>query len=221
MRIETTLSDANGHQSPVRVVTVKTTRFEGRNLTLLSIRNRTGEEKRKRELQALAYVDPLSGLANRRGFLEQISDRLEVLRRDGKSCACLYFDVNRFKAVNDILGHEAGDEVLAEVARRISQAIREGDIAGRLAGDEFAVFVGPVRSREEADRVVCRFQEAMQEPILVDHKKIQCSVAVGVEFVHGCRSSPEELLRRSDDAMYRKKRTHREKSSARLHVGQT
>ena len=166
-------------------------------------------EREKIELRLKHEVmhDSLTGLPNR-GYLR---DRLERVisrsRRDHRiQYAVLYADVDRFKVINDSLGHMAGDEVLRQVARRLQTCVREPDVVARLGGDEFAILLEDIGSVDVAVRVAGRIIDAMAEPLHVGDKEIGTSTSVGVAMGDARYRRADEVLRDADDAMYRAKR---------------
>ncbi|MFP4624879.1 MAG: diguanylate cyclase domain-containing protein, partial [Gemmatimonadota bacterium] len=132
---------------------------------LVTIRDITPRKAFESEIQHLAYYDALTGLANRRFFLEQGQKALSLASRHNLPAALFYLDLDRFKQVNDILGHEHGDDLLKQVARALQRVLRETDLVTRLGGDEFAVLLTEVRDVESAGRVANRILDAM--PVVV------------------------------------------------------
>ena len=156
------------------------------------------------QLAYQAYHDPLTGLANRARFREEVN---RALARHVHSCdavAVLFLDLDHFKTVNDSLGHAVGDQLLVEVARRLLHATRGCDTVARLGGDEFAVLVDRVRADADVLTVVERILRAMQAPIVLERAEVLVGLSIGV-----ARATPddgaEELLRNADVAMYRAK----------------
>jgi diguanylate cyclase (GGDEF)-like protein len=169
-------------------------------------------EREKIELRLKHEVmhDALTGLPNR-GYLR---DRLERVisrsRRDRRlQYAVLYADVDRFKVINDSLGHLAGDEVLRQVAHRLQTCVREPDVVARLGGDEFAILLEAIPGPEIAVRVASRIIAAMAEPLRIADKEITTSTSVGVAMGDAHYRRADEVLRDADDAMYRAKRAGR------------
>jgi diguanylate cyclase (GGDEF)-like protein len=152
-----------------------------------------------------ALHDALTGLANRTLLLDRI--RLELARagRLGSGVALFYLDMDDFKAINDRLGHDAGDEVLVRVARRLVSAVRPGDTVGRIGGDEFVVVCGGLDSAAAAD-MRTRIEETVARPLLLGAGTELVTASVGVATGKGA-DEPEALLRRADEAMYEAKRS--------------
>jgi diguanylate cyclase (GGDEF)-like protein len=149
-----------------------------------------------------ALHDALTGLPNRALFTDRIQHALIQGRRRGTSCGVIFLDLDRFKTVNDSLGHAAGDELLVSVARRIDESLRSADTAARLGGDEFAVLLEDLSGPEEAMLVAERISETLHAPVSVQGREVFVSASVGIAVG---RVSAQELLRQADVAMYRAK----------------
>src|SRR4051812_8079862 len=149
-----------------------------------------------------ALHDALTGLPNRALFTDRIQHALTQGRRRGTACGVIFLDLDRFKTVNDSLGHAAGDELLVTVARRIDASLRSADTAARLGGDEFAVLLEDLRDAEEAVLVAERITDAFAEPVVVHGREMFVKASVGIAVG---RSGASELLRQADVAMYRAK----------------
>lgn len=158
-----------------------------------------------RELDRLAGHDPLTGLLNRRLLLERLERAVARARRTGGTLGLLFIDLDRFKTVNDALGHGAGDGLLAEIARRLRARIRTTDTAARLGGDEFVVLLEPLRSATDAGRVAREIVAAIAHPIALDGRELVVSASVGIATFPADAEGPVELLSRADAAMYRAK----------------
>ncbi len=160
---------------------------------------------REKQLVTQAYADQLTGLANRALFTDRVAQALMVHRRDLRPLGLLFCDLDDFKAVNDTLGHGAGDQVLTSVARRFRRALRDGDILARFGGDEFAILL---EDGHDPAAVAARIVDAMREPFAVDDSRINVGVSVGVTNLDGTAPIPslDELLARADVAMYSAKR---------------
>ncbi|HSW96176.1 MAG TPA: bifunctional diguanylate cyclase/phosphodiesterase [Patescibacteria group bacterium] len=167
-------------------------------LTLRTM-NRTREEMRA------ALHDTLTGFANRALFVDRLLHALTAAERHGTNVAVLYLDLDRFKVVNDSLGHAAGDEVLIAVARRIKGAIRDLDTPARLGGDEFAILVEDVPSVSAATVVADRILHSLKSPFIVWGKEFQIAASVGIAISDGTTQKPADLIRDADLAMYRAK----------------
>jgi diguanylate cyclase len=154
-------------------------------------------------LHSEARHDPLTGLANRTQFSERT---LHALKGGASSIAVLLIDLDDFKTVNDSLGHEAGDEVLVEVASRIRRCIRETDVAARLGGDEFAVLIAKTIDAQDAANTASRIIKALSEPMTIMNRQIRVGGSVGVALQTAEQGDVQALLRGADVAMYQAKR---------------
>ncbi len=172
--------------------------IRGLVLTIRDIQERKNLEER---LTHQAFHDPLTGLANRALLSNRVEHARARSHRDGKPCAVLLFDLDDFKAINDTLGHTAGDEVLAEVARRLLTCIREGDTAARLGGDEFALLLEDTSDALGALEVARRISATLRAPVKLAEKEAFLTASMGLAV-----SSPDEgegeLLRNADVALY-------------------
>jgi diguanylate cyclase (GGDEF)-like protein len=155
----------------------------------------------KEELRYQAYHDPLTGLANRRLFLEQVNERIAV-DREGLVPVVLFVDLDDFKVVNDTLGHTAGDRLLIAVADRVRSCVRTGDVAARLGGDEFALLLEDGEDLARAVLVCHRLLEALEAPLQVDGQEIAISASIGMAAGHFAIGQADEMLRNADVAMY-------------------
>lgn len=169
-------------------------------------------EKIEERLKHEVMHDSLTGLPNR-AYLRDRLERVLAMRRRGHKpdFAVLYADVDRFKVINDSLGHLAGDEVLKEVARRFVSCVREPDVVARLGGDEFAILLEEVPGMEIPVRVAQRIINAMSEPMFVLGKEISTSSSVGVAMGDRRYRHADDVLRDADIAMYRAKRGGRKR----------
>ncbi len=150
--------------------------------------------------------DALTGLANRALFLERVAEALGRASRRGRSAfAVLFIDLDHFKAVNDIHGHAAGDQMLIEVARRLEMCVRPGDTVARLGGDEFAVLVARMEAPEDATLVAERIQREMTATVSIGQDAVRPGASIGIALSHSGYEDAAEILRDADAAMYRAK----------------
>jgi len=159
-------------------------------------------------LNDLAFTDELTGLANRRLFMERLDQAIKSARRSQKDFALLYLDLDKFKSINDTLGHDMGDELLAEVARRIQEFVREIDTVARLGGDEFSVILLDVENKDNTQVLVERILKKIQEPYQLGDTTINPGTSIGVTLCHG-QSEAREIIKRADEALYRVKQRGR------------
>ena len=153
------------------------------------------------EMTYLARHDALTGLHNRAIFTDRLTQALERRAPRGQ-VAVLYIDLDGFKEVNDVLGHEAGDALLALVAERINQCLRLGDTAARLGGDEFGILLDDLTDESQADQVGERLLEALSVPFEIAHRQVRVQGSIGIAFSGTEASSAEKLINSADTAMY-------------------
>ena len=158
----------------------------------------------ERRLQDLSISDPLTGLPNRRGLLREMGTMAELAQRTGSAMVVLFIDVDSFKGVNDRYGHRAGDSLLVDISRRLTQAVRKADLVGRLAGDEFCV-AGLVGGRDAAEDVAARVQARLSEPYQVNGQDTAVASSIGGTLVRQREADIEAMLDAADHAMYESK----------------
>jgi diguanylate cyclase (GGDEF)-like protein/PAS domain S-box-containing protein len=187
-----------------------------------SIMDVTERTEAERSLRDSGSRDPLTGLCNRAVFVEVLRHRLNALKkRQAGQFAVLFLDLDRFKVVNDSLGHLAGDELLTSVSRRLESCLREGDVLGRLGGDEFAIFLHDVREEKQANAIAFRIQDAFSTAFLIGGREVFTSTSIGIAFSNFRYDAPEEIMRDADTAMYHAKargKARHEVFDARMHA---
>jgi diguanylate cyclase (GGDEF)-like protein/PAS domain S-box-containing protein len=152
--------------------------------------------------------DTLTGLPNRTLFLDRLEFALNQQRREpSRTFAVLFLDLDRFKTVNDSLGHSAGDELLIEVAKRLRMFVRPGDTVARLGGDEFAILASRITDLADATRLADRIHSVLSLKFVLGDKDVYTSASIGIALSGGTYESPGDLLRDADTAMYRTKST--------------
>jgi diguanylate cyclase (GGDEF)-like protein len=177
-------------------------RVIGFNGTIQDISARkTAEES----LERLAYYDPLTGLANRALFHREINNVLTRYARTGSCAALLLLDLDRFKEVNDSLGHAAGDELLCKVAHLISRTLGNGYFLARLGGDEFAVIMSDYADQSEVEALAAQVLAAISGPIALDWGEVNIGTSIGVVLIPRDGNNLNDLLRNADLALYRAK----------------
>jgi diguanylate cyclase (GGDEF)-like protein len=155
-----------------------------------------------------AITDALTGLPNRRLFNDRAEQTILRARRQGDRVAVMIIDLDRFKEVNDTLGHQSGDALLQEVARRLRRTLRESDTVARLGGDEFAVLLPSVEHAEAAQLVAAALAKAISEPIGVEGLSLDTEASIGIALFPDHGQDVAELLQRADVAMYTAKADH-------------
>ena len=169
-------------------------------------------ERIQEQLRHQLMHDSLTGLPNRSHLLDRIDRVLATIRREpARRCALLYIDVDRFKVINDSLGHLAGDAVLKEVAARLASCVRHPDLVARLAGDEFAILLEDVEHAAVAQAVAQRVLDALGAPLAIGGKELQPTASVGVAIGDPHYQAADEMLRDADLALYRAKALGRQR----------
>jgi diguanylate cyclase (GGDEF)-like protein/PAS domain S-box-containing protein len=166
----------------------------------------TSRRRAEGELRHIAYHDTLTDLANRNCFQERLSVAVERSRLDRRfSFAVMYLDLDRFKLVNDNLGHPAGDELLKEAARRLIACVRPKDLVARLGGDEFAILLEETQHQPDVVGLAERLLEALKEPVCINGTEVRPLASIGMTFSDLGYREPDEVLRDADLAMYKAK----------------
>jgi diguanylate cyclase (GGDEF)-like protein/PAS domain S-box-containing protein len=175
---------------------------------ILQLQDITARRKAEAGLHQLAFNDSLTGLPNRRRFGELLAQAVAGAQQDAsQGFAVMFFDFDRFKLVNDTLGHAAGDEFLIQVSRRIRDSVRPADAVARLGGDEFAVLAYRVQHERDVLTLADRTLQALRQPITVAGSELTASASIGITtsaFGYACA---DDVLRDADIAMYRAKTT--------------
>jgi diguanylate cyclase (GGDEF)-like protein/PAS domain S-box-containing protein len=171
--------------------------------SLTDVTERASAQER---LRSLGFRDPLTGLFNRSVFVEGLGRRLDEFKHNRASrFAALYLDLDRFKVVNDSLGHLIGDELLTAVSRRLESCLREGDSLARLGGDEFAILLNRLEDEGQANAIALRIQDTLSAPFSIGGREVFTSASIGIAFSAVEYNNPEEIMRDADTAMYHAK----------------
>ena len=158
-------------------------------------------------IQRMAHHDSLTGLPNRSLFNDRLDQTISLAKRDLRQFALLYLDLDKFKPVNDTLGHTAGDELLQAVATRIRQQVRESDTVARIGGDEFTVILPDISRREEAETVAQKIRAALAAPFQLGSRKqgVDIGISIGIAVYPADARDADALVKAADAAMYRAK----------------
>ena len=187
-------------------ITSHALQFLGRKARLVIATDVTERLRAQQKLWHAAFYDALTGLPNRALFMERLGQALERARgRKGGGFAVVFLDIDRFKLVNDSMGHRAGDQLLISIARRLDRIRRAGDTVARLGGDEFAILVEGVLDPLAAGPVADRVQRELSQPFEVNGQEVFTSASIGIALGGVLDHKPEDLLRDADTAMYRAK----------------
>ncbi len=175
------------------------------NTYVVSLEDVTEEVLASQRLAHQALHDQLTGLPNRALFLDRLSQSLAAMERRQKSLAVLFLDLDRFKLVNDSLGHDAGDQLLIDAGQRFANVLRSGETVARMGGDEFTILIEDVSGVSDAVRVANRISTELEEAFRVGAEEVYISASIGIVIVKEPSTSPEGVLRDADAAMYRAK----------------
>ncbi len=165
----------------------------------------TPMKKTEAQLYRLAHYDSLTGLANRSHFLDLLSRALKNARRKKETLAVLFIDLDSFKAVNDILGHRAGDQLLQETAKRIQRCVRETDTVARMGGDEFTIILSNLQSSEKVAPIAHKLIQRIAEPVVIERREVRVTSSIGIALLADDAADPDRLIQNADLAMYRAK----------------
>jgi diguanylate cyclase (GGDEF)-like protein len=174
-------------------------------IILRSIRYAIERKRSESRLNYLASYDSLTGVPNRQYFQEQLDRATRRARRNRRKLGVLFLDLDRFKSVNDTLGHKAGDELLKSVVARLRDAIRSGDLLARLGGDEFAVLLEDVKGPLEIEAAAENILSAFAEPFELDDRAFSITASIGITVYPSDNHDPLALLNNADMAMYQAK----------------
>lgn len=162
-------------------------------------------KQREHQIEHLAHHDALTGLANRTLFRNKLESALAAARQNGSTVAVMCIDLDRFKGVNDTLGHPIGDSLLQTVARRLEQTLRDGDTAARLGGDEFAVILPGLSDSEFATSLAWRIINVMSKPVDINGHTVVTGTSIGISLASSYGGDADDLLKNADLALYRAK----------------
>ncbi|HEY3645385.1 MAG TPA: EAL domain-containing protein [Gammaproteobacteria bacterium] len=190
----------------VAAVTVAHVPYRGSPAVTGTVRDVTAQKRSEQELLKGAYHDALTDLPNRSFFMEKLSQTLEhVGKRSSDRFAVLFLDLDRFKLINDSLGHSFGDRVLVAISRRLRTCLRPADLIARYGGDEFTILVENITGLDDATAVADRVHEELARAITIDGHEVFTNASIGIVINAPHYKHPDEILRDADTAMYRAK----------------
>lgn len=205
---ELTARRKDGSEFPVEL-NLTEIRVGGERLFTGILRDISERKQAQAKIEALAHYDSLTGLPNRALFYERLGQAVGLAERNRHSLALLFLDLDRFKAVNDTLGHDAGDDLLKEVAARLRSQVRGSDTAARIGGDEFLVLLSTAASREGAAVVARKIVGALCAPFHLGAQKHKALIgaSIGIAIYPDDAREPDALVKAADAAMYEAKQT--------------
>jgi diguanylate cyclase (GGDEF)-like protein/PAS domain S-box-containing protein len=201
---ETQFRQANGELQDV-LFSAQRLDFDGTDHILTATQDITPRKRYERELEFRALHDSLTGLPNRSLFREHLEAGLERRKDSDRELAVIFLDLDRFKVVNDTLGHPAGDQLLEEVAERLQQAVGDDVVVARFGGDEFVLLIEPVDDAAEPERIADRLVRALGEPCMVAGTEVHPNASIGIALSDGACRDADDLLRYADVAMFESK----------------
>ncbi|MGE5522777.1 MAG: putative bifunctional diguanylate cyclase/phosphodiesterase, partial [Rhodospirillaceae bacterium] len=169
----------------------------------------THRKEAEERLLYLAHYDALTGLPNRNRFYDRLTQAMAQSHRRDKLVAVMFLDLDRFKVTNDTLGHLAGDELLIQVARRLSDRLRVGDTVGRFGGDEFGFILSDLRDLEDARAIAEKIMSAFRDPFMLGNSEVYVSASIGISMFPVDSDDEGTLMKNADAAMYRAKEAGR------------
>ena len=163
--------------------------------------------KNVKELQRLAYRDPLTGLANRRLFNDRLNKVMAKFSRDQLPFAVVMLDLDDFKRVNDQLGHDAGDQMIVQIANRLKDVVREMDTVGRLGGDEFVILLATISNKGNLTQFIKRMEKRLKTPYYINNTSLNIGISIGaVMSNHKLIRNDKSIVTKADKALYEAKR---------------
>ena len=165
----------------------------------------TERKKAEEKIAALAFFDSLTGLPNRYSLHERLAQSLGLAGRNEKQLALMLIDLDNFKTINDTLGHQVGDQLLMQVAQRLTGSVRQSDLVARLGGDEFVVVLPDIDSPADAAHVADKILSAVSEPYLIEGQELRSSPSIGICLYPDDASEAQDLIKKADAAMYHAK----------------
>ena len=181
--------------------------IELENINKDLIKEIADKEKAEESLEYIAYHDELTDLPNRNLLIDRINDSIETARRNQQELGILFIDLDRFKAINDSLGHNIGDRLIKKVAERLSETLRKEDTISRNGGDEFVVVIKRMQNSDEAILIAQKLIESLTNIFEIDSHKIHIGASIGISVYPNDGSSAVELVRNADTAMFSAKKS--------------
>lgn len=174
----------------------------GEPVMQILIKDVTDRKKIETELKNLAFYDSLTGLRNRRSFHDLLDLTIETADKNGEQLALLYMDLDKFKEVNDTLGHEMGDDLLKQFANRLINNVRGNSVIGRIGGDEFLILLKDIKSSQNVKKIAQRLYKALQQPYQIKRNYIKTTASIGISIYPKDGKDRETLKDHADQALY-------------------
>jgi diguanylate cyclase (GGDEF)-like protein/PAS domain S-box-containing protein len=211
-RIEITSLHRDGREFPVELA-ITVIEVQGQHEFSAFIRDITNKKESEELIWKQANFDKVTGLPNRHMFHDRLEQEIKKAHRASLQMALLFIDLDRFKEVNDTLGHDMGDILLMETSRRISKCVRESDTVARLGGDEFTVILSEVEDTKNVERVAQSILRILAEPFQLGDEVAYISASIGITMYPNDAANVEDLLKNADQAMYVAKNLGRNQTS--------
>ena len=203
--------DSSGFERTLEVTYIPQTGDDGETVIGFHVMRQdiTSQKHEKKRLLKLAQVDPLTGLANRAGFMQKLGASMHQSVDEGRLMALMYMDIDYFKPVNDTYGHHVGDALLKAFSARLGQTLRASDTIARLGGDEFTIIMEKLARPEDASNLAAKIVKAMQQPFDLDEVTVSVSASIGLAYFRGGEIDPDALIREADRLLYQAKQAGR------------
>ncbi len=180
-----------------------------RKTCLIAVLDITERKKAEETIFIQAHIDLLTGLPNRRLFMDRLQQAIINAHRQNQKLALMFFDLDHFKYINDTLGHDTGDNLLKEATKRLQTCIREADTLARPGGDEFTLIMSDLHNSNGIERVAQSILEVMSQPFLLQNEQCYISISIGIAMYPDDADTPNDLLNKADQAMYAAKKQGR------------
>ncbi|MEH7386061.1 diguanylate cyclase [Bacillus sp. JJ1521] len=184
--------------------------YNGEPVVQILFRDITERKKYELQLESMAFHDPLTGLKNRRGFIEIMEQSIAVASKTGEKLALMYMDLDKFKGVNDTFGHEIGDELLKQFAKRLEDNMRDSSVHCRMGGDEFLVLINDIEKLDDVSRIAERLYNVLQEPYIINGHTLETTASIGISLYPQDGDTSRVLIKNADKALYMAKTNRNE-----------
>jgi diguanylate cyclase (GGDEF)-like protein/PAS domain S-box-containing protein len=183
--------------------------LKGKQYLVNAVKDITNRKKMEEEIKRIAYHDALTGLPNRMLLMDRLGIAISQAERSRNKVALMMLDLDKFKQINDTMGHHIGDMLLKAVAERLKEIIRKADTAARFGGDEFVVILPDRKGVDEAVEVARRISDSFQEPLLLDGQALNVTISIGIAIYPDNGTDIDVILKNADSAMYTAKASGR------------